>query len=105
MAPAPMYNRLIDLLLLASALLLLAVPLAESKLRASRAAATRFIDYGASNDERASRDEQRGLFRSWSRQDLIDLLANGDRTGAFFASDRPTGSVRRLTNVDRFVCP
>ncbi|EJK55704.1 hypothetical protein THAOC_24535 [Thalassiosira oceanica] len=79
----PMHKRF-DLTL-ASALLLSAVPVAESKLRASTEA-SRITVHGGSADEHASRDDHGGVLLFWQ-----NFLTAGDETGAI-SPDRPTRS-------------
>ena len=96
------YMAMDRLLLLLSALS--AVPLAESTLRASAAAAAnRIMNDGGSADERASRDEHGGLLLdlfSWQ-----NFLTVTDQTDAI-SSEAPTRSVRHdidSTIVESFV--
>ena len=97
------YMAMDRLLLLLSALS--AVPLAESTLRASAAAAAanRIMNDGGSADERASRDEHGGLLLDlFSWQNFLTVM---DQTDAI-SSEAPTRSVRHdidSTIVESFV--
>jgi len=96
------YMAMDRLLLLLSALS--AVPLAESTLRASAAAAAanRIMNDGGSADERASRDEHGGLLLDlFSWQNFLTVM---DQTDAI-SSEAPTRSVRHDidSTIDRIV--